>query len=650
MVDLMSLRSTADNLVRTQTGPGLVILQAGPGLVILQAGPGLVILQAGPGLVILQAGPGLVILQAGPGLVILQTGPGLVILQAGPGLVILQAGPRLVILQAGPGLVILQAGPGLVILQTGPGLVILQTGPGLVADMEENFFKKVDVPVHAHYIVALFIVSIGALGITGNALVIFAFCSNRKLRSLPNYFIVNLAVSDFLMAFTQAPIFFINSLYTEWVFGETGCKVYAFCGALFGITSMINLLAISMDRYLVITRPLQAMKGSRRRTTLAIVLVWLYSLGWSLAPLVGWSSYIPEGLMTTCTWDYTTYTVANRSYTMMLCCFVFFIPLGIILYCYVFMFFAVRKASRDLERLGKASVQQSMRSEWRLAKIAFVVIVVYVLSWSPYACVTLVSWAGYAHKLSPYSKTVPAVIAKASTIYNPIIYAIIHTKYRNTLAEKVPCLACLSRKTAKDCLSNSDTSFRDTGFSRQSSLCKSKRYAVSRTATTPGSDAVHVLHSQKLADVELDVMSRKADSFRSSSSFPLLHDHNKSARRHKNKHQGHATEERQTSIPGSLSLCDGDLVTGSLNTATIPQQVASQEPRPAHLATNSNRGHEPCQNSSLDSVPPLPTPCYGIPSIVISPTSDSSLTEEALCADSKPGKRRGQPGVGSATA
>ncbi|KAL0194129.1 hypothetical protein M9458_012425, partial [Cirrhinus mrigala] len=52
----------------------------------------------------------------------------------------------------------------------------------------------------------------------------------------------------------------------------------------------------------------------------------------------------------------------------------------------------------DLERLNsqKSSFlkQQSMRSEWKLAKIAAVVIVVYVLSWAPYACVTLIAWAG----------------------------------------------------------------------------------------------------------------------------------------------------------------------------------------------------------------------------------------------------------------
>lgn len=34
------------------------------------------------------------------------------------------------------------------------------------------------------------------------------------------------------------------------------------------------------------------------------------------------------------------------------------------------------------------------------------------------------------NSLTPYSKSVPAVIAKASAVYNPIIYAIIHPRYR----------------------------------------------------------------------------------------------------------------------------------------------------------------------------------------------------------------------------
>lgn len=46
--------------------------------------------------------------------------------------------------------------------------------------------------------------------------------SNKKLRTPPNFFIMNLAISDFLMAITQSPIFFVNSLYKGWIFGEIG--------------------------------------------------------------------------------------------------------------------------------------------------------------------------------------------------------------------------------------------------------------------------------------------------------------------------------------------------------------------------------------------------------------------------------------------
>uniref|UniRef100_A0A9J8AZG5 Opsin 4xb n=2 Tax=Cyprinus carpio TaxID=7962 RepID=A0A9J8AZG5_CYPCA len=472
---------------------------------------------------------------------------------------------------------------------------------------QRQIYKRLDIPDHVHYIIAFFILIIGTLGVTGNALVMFAFYSNKKLRSLPNYFIVNLAVSDFLMAITQSPMFFINCLFKEWMFGELGCKIYAFCGALFGITSMINLLAISIDRYVVITKPLQTIQwSSKRRTSLAILCIWLYSLAWSLAPLIGWSSYIPEGLMTSCTWDYTSPSPANKSYTMMLCCFVFFIPLAIILYCYLFMFLSVRRASRDLERLSsqKSSFvkQQSMRSEWKLAKIAAVVIVVYVLSWSPYACVTLIAWAGHANILTPYSKTLPAVIAKSSAIYNPFIYAIIHTKYRATLAEKVPGLSCLSR-IQKDCLTstNSDASFHDSSVSRQSSVSKNKLH----TTFASGSSAM------VMGEVELDLMENRRNlskvSFRDSSRQRIL------------KCSSLLIEKPSVQMSASFSLCERDLVSSSLALATAPTVVYTKKSGSADIT--SDLSFNPKNDSMTHSFSDAPT-------IVISPASESNMRED----------------------
>ncbi|XP_067255044.1 opsin 4xa [Chanodichthys erythropterus] len=461
---------------------------------------------------------------------------------------------------------------------------LVVTGMEGPMDMDRGFFRKVDVPDHAHYIVAFFVAIIGAVGVIGNLLVMYAFFSNKKLRTPPNYFIMNLAVSDFLMAITQSPIFFVNCMYKEWVFGEMGCKMYAFCGALFGITSMINLLAISIDRYIVITKPLQAIRWtSGRRTLIIILLVWIYSLSWSLAPLLGWSSYIPEGLMTSCTWDYVTSTPANKSYTLMLCCFVFFVPLGIISYCYFFMFLAIRNASRDLEKMGshvrKTTLiqQQSIKTEWKLAKIAFVVIIVFVLSWSPYACVTLIAWAGYSHVLSPYSKAVPAVIAKASAIYNPFIYAIIRSKYRDTLAEKVPCLHFLAQSSRKDCISvsNSESSFKEHMLSRQSSGSKAKFQRISSMST---SDTVW-------SDVELDPVEQKSQILRNSQSANLLRDEGRKpqTKHGKMKNKGRGEEERSEEKPAvtessSLIDCGLDLASESINMATVPLLMAKNTP------------------------------------------------------------------------
>ncbi|XP_028434501.1 melanopsin-A-like [Perca flavescens] len=504
---------------------------------------------------------------------------------------------------------------------------------------QSSFFSKVDVPDHAHYIIALFVFVIGMLGITGNVLVMFAFYSNKKLRNLPNYFIMNLAVADFLLAFTQTPVFFINCLYKEWVFGEMGCKMYAFCGAFFGITSMINLLAISIDRYLVITNPLRAMHWcSKRRTTLAILIVWLYSFAWSLAPLVGWSSYIPDGLMTSCTLDYMTYTFANRSYTMMLCCFVFFIPLGIIFYCYLFMFLAIRKTGREVERLGtqvrKSTLIQhkSMKSEWKMAKIAFVVIVVYVLSWSPYACVTMISFAGHANILSPYTKVVPAIIAKASAIYNPIIYAIIHNKYRITLAEKFPCLWFLSPTPRKECISSvSESSFRHSVISRQST--------ASRTHyITASPDMV-------FKDVEIEPLGRKSFSRRIPSNRQSSRGRSYKEQLEQKASKTHAAERHPMSK--SLSNCDHELVSSTLTIASLPLLVLTKSR--SQSLTNEISDAQETKNSTMDyhKSDPLDSLNFGkilstdprspqaVPRIiVISPSSESSLiNHDSVCLE-----------------
>ncbi|XP_042674642.1 melanopsin isoform X1 [Centrocercus urophasianus] len=339
-------------------------------------------------------------------------------------------------------------------------------------------FPTVDVPDHAHYTIGTVILIVGITGTLGNFLVIYAFCRSRTLQKPANIFIINLAVSDFLMSITQSPVFFTNSLHKRWIFGEKGCELYAFCGALFGITSMITLMVIALDRYFVITKPLASVRVmSKKKALIILVGVWLYSLAWSLPPFFGWSAYVPEGLLTSCSWDYMTFTPSVRAYTMLLFCFVFFIPLIAIIYSYFFIFEAIKKANKSIQTFGckhgNKDLQKQyhrMKNEWKLAKIALIVILLYVISWSPYSVVALVAFAGYSHVLTPFMNSIPAVIAKASAIHNPIIYAITHPKYRTAIATYVPCLGSLLRVSPKESRSfSSSRSSRRTTISSQSS-------------------------------------------------------------------------------------------------------------------------------------------------------------------------------------
>ncbi|XP_072293300.1 melanopsin-A-like isoform X2 [Eucyclogobius newberryi] len=393
--------------------------------------------------------------------------------------------------------------------------------PGLaptVAMVPNGPFPTVDVPDHAHYTIGSVILAIGITGMIGNFLVIYAFSRSRSLRTPANTFIINLAITDLLMCVTQTPIFFTTSMHKRWIFGEKACEVYAFCGALFGICSMITLTVIAVDRYFVITRPLTSIGVlSRKRAVLILIAAWLYSLGWSLPPFFGWSAYVPEGLLTSCSWDYMTFTPSVRAYTMLLFIFVFFLPLFIIIYCYYFIFRAIRTTNNAVGKIngstrsytsGRDTVKSFSRlqNEWKMAKIALIVILLYVVSWSPYSAVALTAFSGYADMLTPYMNSVPAIIAKASAIHNPIIYAITHPKYRIALAKYIPFMRILLCVHPGD-LRSASSSFMSTRRSTVTSQTSDNSTHLRRQSTAKSRLSSASDSESCLTDTEADLSS-----------------------------------------------------------------------------------------------------------------------------------------------
>ncbi|XP_061623617.1 alpha-2B adrenergic receptor [Phyllopteryx taeniolatus] len=122
--------------------------------------------------------------------------------------------------------------------------------------------------------------------IVGNIMVIIAVLTSHSLRGPQNLFLVSLAAADILVATLIIPFSLANELLGYWYFKSLWCEIYLALDVLFCTSSIVHLCAISLDRYLSISRVTYGRQRTPRRIKAAIVVVWLISAIISFPPLL----------------------------------------------------------------------------------------------------------------------------------------------------------------------------------------------------------------------------------------------------------------------------------------------------------------------------------------------------------------------------
>ena len=79
------------------------------------------------------------------------------------------------------------------------------------------------------------------------------------------------------------------------------------------------------------------------------------------------------------------------------------------------------------------SQNASAKQARKIAMVVLATVVSFFLSWSPYAIVSLGSTLTGAPLTSVSVALVPDLMAKASVVYNPILYVLINGSFRRTL-------------------------------------------------------------------------------------------------------------------------------------------------------------------------------------------------------------------------
>ncbi|XP_048523067.1 dopamine D2-like receptor isoform X2 [Dendroctonus ponderosae] len=122
---------------------------------------------------------------------------------------------------------------------------------------------------------ALVLLVVPILTLFGNVLVILSVFRERTLQTATNYFIVSLALADLLVAVVVMPFAVYVLVNGQWALPDFVCDFYIAMDVTCSTSSIFNLVAISIDRYIAVTKPIKYAKHKNsRRIWLTIAIVW----------------------------------------------------------------------------------------------------------------------------------------------------------------------------------------------------------------------------------------------------------------------------------------------------------------------------------------------------------------------------------------
>ncbi|CAF0741576.1 unnamed protein product [Rotaria sordida] len=114
--------------------------------------------------------------------------------------------------------------------------------------------------------------------IFGNVLVVVSVYREKSLHTITNYFVVSLAISDITVAAVVMPFAIYLEFNRVWELSERLCDFWVASDCMACTASILNLVAIAVDRYIAVTKPLKyARHKNPKRIAIMIVIVWLVS-------------------------------------------------------------------------------------------------------------------------------------------------------------------------------------------------------------------------------------------------------------------------------------------------------------------------------------------------------------------------------------
>ena len=284
----------------------------------------------------------------------------------------------------------------------------------------------------------------------GNLLVCQVVVRNKRLHTVTNTFIANLAVSDVLMTCLNIPFNISRVLLDDWPFGGFMCSVVPYVQVCAVYVSAFTMVAIALDRYQVIVKPLKPRLGPRQGAAI-IAVIWLLAAVISL-PHAVYNEVVTVFTFRALSRCQTRYPRPSRDFrkwlTLLTSLTQYYVPLTITGVAYAII---TRKVwSRVV--LGAATEEQMVyqaRAKRKTIKMLMVVVVLFAICWMPLNLYHLI--VDFSQSTSPtrHNSTLFFFchwLAMSNVCYNPFIYCWLNEHFR---AGALAWFKCLARRSSK---------------------------------------------------------------------------------------------------------------------------------------------------------------------------------------------------------
>ena len=228
-------------------------------------------------------------------------------------------------------------------------------------------------------------------GVVGNVLLLLYIARGKRRKSPYIILIASLAVSDLLMLLIGMP--FVSTLYTfdSWPYGEFICKLSEFARTLSASAEVLNLTALSVDRYFLFS--MRKSHLSQKSAPILLSCIWIASIVFALPDLVS-STILSFGTLEFCIVYPESFGLLYREIHVILkFLFLFVMPLMTISTFYILIGITLgtveeltpatntKHVIRD--SLLRHNNEEHVHRRKRLTFIIFILVIVFVVTWLP---------------------------------------------------------------------------------------------------------------------------------------------------------------------------------------------------------------------------------------------------------------------------